>query len=298
MWTSRCGSGRTTRALLAAGPRLVHAVDVGATLDDDLLLDPRVRAHIAGLEDLPLPDGERDVAVSLNAVEHLADVGGAPGRGPPRAAPRRHGRARPLRLGHRAVHQRRRRPDPRAARPLRRPRPGAGPEATVSPGRKLLRHAARSPFAVESVHSWADPHRRFDEGSVAWKVATGILAAAGDDPALDRPRGGLGRGPAPRRPGRGVPLHRDRRRRGAAQARVAEPARQAPPLADQRRPTDAGGRRGRVDQQGEGVPVVPRGQAAEPAGAARRQGPATRRKLADAVSRLRGKGWGGRRRAR
>ncbi len=34
------------------------------------------------------------------------------------------------------------------------------------------------------MHSWADPHRRFDEGSVAWKVATGILAAAGDDPDL------------------------------------------------------------------------------------------------------------------
>ncbi len=70
-----CGQGRTTRALLAAGPRLVHAVDVGSTLDDDLLLDPRVRAHIAELDALPLEDDSVDAAVSLNAVEHLADVG-------------------------------------------------------------------------------------------------------------------------------------------------------------------------------------------------------------------------------
>ena len=32
--------------------------------------------------------------------------------------------------------------------------------------------------------AWADPHRRFDDGSLAWKVAMGMLAAARDDAAL------------------------------------------------------------------------------------------------------------------
>lgn len=37
---------------------------------------------------------------------------------------------------------------------------------------------------VDEVTSWADPHRRFDDGSLAWKVATGVLAAAQGDPAM------------------------------------------------------------------------------------------------------------------
>ena len=179
-----CGEGRTTRALLTARPRLVHAVDVGSTLDDDLLLDARVRAHIADLADLPLEDGAVDVAVSLNAVEHLADV-----------------------TAHLAEVHRVLRPGGTAVLAhsdwdtalftsedddltrLLLDRfvahvPAAGARTDGFAGRKLLRHAARSAFAVESVHSWADPHRRFDEGSVAWKVATGILAAAAADPAL------------------------------------------------------------------------------------------------------------------
>lgn len=179
-----CGQGRTTRALLAAGPRLVHAVDVGSALDDDLLLDPRVRAHIAELDALPLEDGSVDAAVSLNAVEHLADVGA-----------HLHEVHRVLRPGGTAVLAHSdwdtalfTSDDDDLTRALldrfvaHVPAQGASTDGFA--GRKLLRHAAASPFTVESVHSWADPHRRFDEGSVAWKVATGILAAAGDDPGL------------------------------------------------------------------------------------------------------------------
>ena len=179
-----CGSGRTTRALLTRDPRLVHAVDVGSGLDDDLLLDPRVRAHITGLEDLPLGDGEVDAAVSLNAVEHLADVGAHLAEV-----------HRVLRPGGTAVLAHSdwdtalfTSDDDALTRELLDRFvghvPGGGARGDGFAGRKLLRHAARSPFTVESVHSWADPHRRFDEDSVAWKVATGILAAAGDDPVL------------------------------------------------------------------------------------------------------------------
>ena len=179
-----CGSGRTTRALLASRPRLVHAVDVGSALDDDLLLDERVRAHIADLADLPLEDGAADVAVSLNAVEHLADVDAHLAEV-----------HRVLRPGGVAVlahsdwdtalftseddHLTRLLLDRFVAHS-----PAAGARVDGFAGRKLLRHAAASPFRLESVHSWADPHRRFDEGSVAWKVATGILAAVADDPGL------------------------------------------------------------------------------------------------------------------
>ena len=179
-----CGSGRTTRALLAAGPRLVHAVDVGSTLDDDLLLDARVRAHIADLADLPLDDDAADVAVSLNAVEHLADVEAHLAEV-----------HRVLRPGGTAVLAHSdwdtalfTSEDDELTRLLLdrfvSHAPAEGVRIDGFAGRKLLRHATRSEFTVESVHSWADPHRRFDEGSVAWKVATGILAAAGDDPDL------------------------------------------------------------------------------------------------------------------
>jgi ubiquinone/menaquinone biosynthesis C-methylase UbiE len=179
-----CGVGRTTRALLSRGPRLVHAVDVGSTLDDDLLLDPRVRAHIAELDDLPLDDDAVDAAVSLNAVEHLADVGA-----------HLHEVHRVLRPGGTAVLAHSdwdtalfTSDDDELTRELLdrfvAHVPAAGARTDGFAGRKLLRHAASSPFEVESVHSWADPHRRFDETSVAWKVATGILAAVGDDDEL------------------------------------------------------------------------------------------------------------------
>jgi hypothetical protein len=56
-------------------------------------------------------------------------------------------------------------------------------------GRKLLAladagEARDAPFEVVGLSSWADPHRRFDDGSLAWKVAMGMLAAARDDEAL------------------------------------------------------------------------------------------------------------------
>ena len=56
-------------------------------------------------------------------------------------------------------------------------------------GRKLLALADASAsraaeLTVVGLDSWADPHRRFDDGSLAWKVAMGMLAAARDDAAL------------------------------------------------------------------------------------------------------------------
>ncbi|MCI2238923.1 methyltransferase domain-containing protein [Paenibacillus sp. TRM 82003] len=179
-----CGSGRTTRALLAADPRTVHAVDVGSTLDDDLLLDGRVRAHIADLDDLPLDDGTADVAVSLNAVEHLADAGAHLSE--VHRVLRRGGTAV---LAHSDWDTALFTSDDDALTRTLLDRfvahaPAGGSPTDGFAGRKLLRHAARSAFTVESVHSWADPHRRFDEGSVAWKVATGVLAAVADEPQL------------------------------------------------------------------------------------------------------------------
>jgi hypothetical protein len=51
-------------------------------------------------------------------------------------------------------------------------------------GRKLLGLAAGSPLSLVAVEAWADAHRRFDEGSLAWKIAMGMLAAVRDDPQL------------------------------------------------------------------------------------------------------------------
>jgi SAM-dependent methyltransferase len=51
-------------------------------------------------------------------------------------------------------------------------------------GRKIVPLAVDSPFEIVTVETWADCHRRFDEGSVGWKVATGLLAAARDDEQL------------------------------------------------------------------------------------------------------------------
>jgi hypothetical protein len=53
-------------------------------------------------------------------------------------------------------------------------------------GRKLLGLANESDFVVDGVYTWADCHRRFDKGSVAWKVAMGVLAAAKDDSELSK----------------------------------------------------------------------------------------------------------------
>jgi SAM-dependent methyltransferase len=51
-------------------------------------------------------------------------------------------------------------------------------------GRKLLRLALNAPFELLTADTWADCHRRFDKGSVGWKVAMGVLAATKDDPEL------------------------------------------------------------------------------------------------------------------
>jgi SAM-dependent methyltransferase len=51
-------------------------------------------------------------------------------------------------------------------------------------GRKLLGLARTVPFDIETVETWADTHRRFDEDSVGWKVARGVLAAVADDAQL------------------------------------------------------------------------------------------------------------------
>lgn len=189
-----CGSGRTVRALLdpppgAHPPRLVHALDHVSALDDDLLADARVRSRITDL-DSPLPwrDGELDRVVSLNTAEHLGDP-----------------------VAHLAEVHRVLRPgglcvlahsdwdtalftstDDQLTRTLVDRFTAAAPGTGRSDGfmgRKLLALAASAArrgagWSVETATSWADPHRRFDDGSLAWKVATGVLAASQDDPVL------------------------------------------------------------------------------------------------------------------
>jgi SAM-dependent methyltransferase len=182
-----CGDGRTVRKLLALdpSPRLVHALDHSAGLPDDLLHDERVSSRIVDLEErLPFPDGSLDRVVSMNVVEALGD--------PAQFLAECH---RVLRPGGLAVvgHT-----DFDTALftstddPLTRELvdrfvslvPGWAVRSDGFVGRKLPSLAADSPFAVVEVHSWADPHRRFDPGSLAWKIAQGMLAAAADDPEL------------------------------------------------------------------------------------------------------------------
>jgi SAM-dependent methyltransferase len=182
-----CGDGRTVRKLLALdpAPRLVHALDHSAGLPDSLLHDERVRSRIVDLEEpLPFAEGSLDRLVSMNVIEALADPGGF------------------LRECHRVL-----RPgglavightdfdtalftstDDALTRELVDRFvalvPGWAERADGFVGRKLPSLAADSPFTVVEVHSWADPHRRFDQGSLAWKIAQGMLAAAADDPPL------------------------------------------------------------------------------------------------------------------
>jgi SAM-dependent methyltransferase len=187
-----CGRGRTVRALLATSPApaVVHAVDQVSALDDDLLHDPRVVSRIADL-DAPLPfhDASIDRVVSLNVAEHLAD---------PSAhlaechRVLRHGGL--LVLAHSdwdtALFTS---TDDALTRQLvdrfvtQVPRWAERADGFM--GRKLLAlgdaSAARgAAFGIEDVDSWADTHRRFDDDSLAWKVAMGMLAAARDDAEL------------------------------------------------------------------------------------------------------------------
>jgi SAM-dependent methyltransferase len=187
-----CGAGRTVRALLRCDPppAVVHALDQVSALEDDLLHDPRVRSRIADLDErLPLPDASVDRVVSLNVVEHLSDP-----------------------VGHLADAARVLRPgglmvlahsdwdtalftsaDDALTRELVDRFVAVVPRwaerADGFMGRKLLALADASTLRgaaleLEHVTSWADPHRRFDDGSVAWKVAMGMLAAAREDSEL------------------------------------------------------------------------------------------------------------------
>jgi SAM-dependent methyltransferase len=184
------GYGRTVRALLAAAdatgtPVRVHAVDVASALDDDILHDARVRSVIADLDEpLPFGDGGLDRVVSVNVAEHLAD-------------PHAHvvDAFRVLRPGGLLVLAHSdwdtalftSDDDALTRRLVDRfvvTVPTWAERADGFMGRKLLGLAAAAPFEIADVVTWADCHRRFDEASVAWKVARGVLVAAADDPEL------------------------------------------------------------------------------------------------------------------
>jgi SAM-dependent methyltransferase len=181
------GYGRTVRAMLAAagGPLRIHAVDSASLLDDDVLGDGRVRSVLADLDQpLPFADGTLDRVVSVNVAEHLADA---------RAHVLDcHRVLRPgglLVLAHSDWDTALFASDDDALTRLLVDRfvatvPSWADRADGFMGRKLLHLATAAPFEVMTVETWADCHRRFDEESVAWKVARGVLAAAVDDPAL------------------------------------------------------------------------------------------------------------------
>jgi SAM-dependent methyltransferase len=181
------GYGRTARAILAAakGPVRIHAVDTGPIIDDDLLHDPRIRPVIADLDEpLPFTDGRLDRVTSVNVAEHLAE-------------PRAHAADcfRVLRPGGLLVLMHSdwdttlvSSDDDALTRRLVDTFVATVPKwvnrADGFMGRKLLGLATAAPFEIVSVDTWADCHRRFDEDSVAWKVARGVLAAAAGDAEL------------------------------------------------------------------------------------------------------------------
>lgn len=181
------GRGRQVRAILqvAADPIRVHAVDVSSSLDDDVLHDQRVRSVLADL-DAPLPfrDAGLDRVLSLNVAEHLADP-----------------------AAHLTDVQRVLKPggllvlahsdwdtvlissdDDALTRSLVDRWVWAVPtwaeRSDGFMGRKLLELAAGTDLELLTVQTWADPHRRFDRDSVAWKVAMGVVSAVRDDAGL------------------------------------------------------------------------------------------------------------------
>jgi SAM-dependent methyltransferase len=185
------GPGRTVRALLAYDPDVLYALDQVSDLDDDLLTDARVSSRITDLNApfLPLEPVSVDRVVSLNVAEHLID--------PVDHLVACHRVLKPgglLVLAHSdwdtALFTS---TDDGLTRELVDrfvavlPRWAERSDGFM--GRKLLAltDAAAdrgTPFELLSVDSWADPHRRFDDGSLAWKVAMGMLAAAREDPRL------------------------------------------------------------------------------------------------------------------
>jgi SAM-dependent methyltransferase len=178
-----CGDGRTVRKLLELDPApdLIHALDHSAGLPDELLHDERVRSRIVDLEEpLPFADRSIDRIVSMNVLEALAD--------PAAFLVECHRVVRPGGLavvGHTdfdtALFTS---ADDALTRELVdrfvTHVPGWAEQADGFTGRRLPSLAADSPFTVDAVHTWADPHRRFDQGSLAWKIAQGMLAAAAD----------------------------------------------------------------------------------------------------------------------
>jgi SAM-dependent methyltransferase len=184
------GAGRQVRALLATAtaaglPVRIHAVDVASDLDDEILNDDRVRSVTADLEEpLPFADAVLDRVISLNVAEHVED-------------PAAHLRecARVLKPGGLLVLAHSdwdtalfASEDDALTRQLVDRFvlnvPTFAARADGFMGRKLLGLAIDSPLEIVSVETWADCHRRFDQTSVGWKVAMGVLAAAREDPSL------------------------------------------------------------------------------------------------------------------
>jgi SAM-dependent methyltransferase len=182
------GRGRTVRALLTAAgshPVRVHAIDAASSLDDDVLHDERVRSLIADLDQsLPFADASLDRVVSFNVAESLADPTGH--------LMECHRVLRPgglLVLGHSdwdtalfASED-----DALTRRLVSRfvsEVPHWAERVDGFMGRKLLGLALDSPLDLVTLDAWADTHLRFDEDSVGWKVAMGVLAATRDDPQL------------------------------------------------------------------------------------------------------------------
>ena len=181
------GQGRQVRALLAAavdGVR-VHAVDAVSDLDDEILHDARVRSVIADLEEpLPFPEQSLDRVVSLNVAEHLADPTGHLAQCHRVLAP-----GGLLVLAHSDWDTALFAIEDDALTRLLVDRfvstvPTFAERADGFMGRKLLGLALDSPFELVSIETWADLHRRFDEHSVGWKVARGVLAAVAGEPEL------------------------------------------------------------------------------------------------------------------
>jgi SAM-dependent methyltransferase len=182
-----CGTGRTIRALLAAdpAPAVIHAVDSTSQLDDDLLHDERVVSRIADLDSpLPYDDASLDRVVSMNVTENL--------RNPSHFL---HECARVLRrggtavVGHTDFDTALFTSDDDALTRVLVDRfvadvPTGAQRTDGFMGRKLVSLTVDAPLVLEQVHSWADPHRRFDRGSLAWKIAMGMVAAARDDAEL------------------------------------------------------------------------------------------------------------------